>query len=476
MMIFNNKNHPRLFRRRKRNLSCFAAWILCLSIITALFSGPAFAAGWPTAEVTAEAAIVMDADTGAVLFSKNPRERMYPASITKLMTALVVLKYAKLDDKVTFSHDAVYNVDKGSSNAQIEEGDVLTVEDCLYALLLKSANEAANALAEHISGSREAFAELMTQEAAALGCTDTHFVNPSGLPSEEHYTTARDMAIMGMAAFQNEDFLRIDGSTSYKLENLKRVPDGLTIYMEHKMMLPNSKYYDSRVVGGKTGYTLDAGNTLITLAVDNGRRLVSVVLKDKNPAHYLDTKTMLDIAYNETENIKISDSFFDLEGIRERLIADTIVTEECKTSDLHIKGDAVASVPLGTQESELSYKLEYNLEASAPSQAVAEIQYLLADQVVGRNYLEKEPSIKVLIEDAPTTTKVAVAAISISGFTILAAVLFVLFGGGAAIQVKNIHDDKKRSRRMKERRRQRLEEMNITEEEFREMVDKKRQK
>ena len=167
---------------------------------------------------------------------------------------------------MTFSHDAVYNVDRGSSNAQIEEGDVLTVNDCLHALLLKSANEAANALAEHVAGSREAFAEMMNEKAKELGCTETHFQNPSGLQDENHYTTARDMALIGMAAFQNKEFLEIEKNLSHTLGNLKRRPEGNTIYMEHKMMLSNTKFYDKSVVAGKTGYTQIAGNNLISLA------------------------------------------------------------------------------------------------------------------------------------------------------------------------------------------------------------------
>ena len=167
--------------------------------------------------------------------------REYPASITKVMTALVVLEHASLEDKVTFSHDAVYNVDRGSSNAQIEEGDVLTVNDCLHALLLKSANEAANALAEHVAGSREAFAEMMNEKAKELGCTGTHFQNPSGLQDENHYTTARDMALIGMAAFQNKEFWRLKKSESYFREF--KAPSGgkYEFTWSIKMMLSNNK-------------------------------------------------------------------------------------------------------------------------------------------------------------------------------------------------------------------------------------------
>lgn len=455
-----------------RVLSC----LLLMSIFLGLLPIYARAATWPVTELTAAAGIVMDADTGAVLFEKNSREKLYPASITKIMTALVVLKHAKLTDKVSFSHDAVYNVDCGSSNAQIEEGDVLTVEDCLYALLLKSANEAANALAEHISGSREGFAELMNEEAEKLGCTNTHFANPSGLAAENHYTTAEDMGKICIAAYQNEDFLKIEESRSHKLPAMRRVPEGLTIYMEHKMMLPNSVYYDSRVVAGKTGYTKASGNTLATLAADGDRHLVAVVLGDKNPGHYIDTKLLLDLGFRETENLMLSREFLNIEELKARLITDTIVEKGLESSALHIKGEMLASVPVGIQEGELSYRLNYNMPSDAPAQSVAEIQYMLREKQVGRSYLTKDQSIRLLLEEAPTGTKAAAAAVTVSGFVILGILGFLLLGGGAALGVKNVHDDRKLSKRMKERRRQRLEELHMTEEEFRALVEEKKKK
>ena len=135
------------------------------------------AVSWPeNASIQADGGIVIEADTGTVLYGKNIHETYYPASITKILTALIVLEHCDLDEIVTFSHDAVYNVEEGSSSAGIDEGDELTVRDCLYALLLASANESANALAEHVSGSREAFAELMNEKAESLGCQDSHFM------------------------------------------------------------------------------------------------------------------------------------------------------------------------------------------------------------------------------------------------------------------------------------------------------------
>lgn len=441
-----------------------------------LFSFSTFAAVWPSAELTAQAGVVLDVDTGTVLFEKNGTERLYPASITKVMTALVVLEHAKLGEKVTFSHDAVYNVDSGSSNAQIDEGDVLTVEDCLYALLLKSANEAANALAEHVAGSRAAFAELMNEKAAELGCTGTHFANPSGLWEEEHYTTAEDMARIGRAAFQNEDFLRIEESRSHRIAPSKRVPEGLMIYMEHKMLLPNSVYYDERVVAGKTGYTLASGNTLLTLAKSGGRRLAAVVLGDKNPAHYTDTRTLLDLGFNQTEKRTLPDSFYNMEMLRNRLVQDTVSEDSLKSSELELKGSRLVSVPLGTEETELHYRLNYNVPENAPQRAVAEIEYLLGDRQVGSDFIVKAQSIRILIEDAPAGTKAAAAAVTLSGFTVLGIVLFALFGGGAAAWARRLHGERQRRKELRENRLRRLRELDMSEEEFRELVEKRRKK
>ena len=149
---------------------------------------------WPSdISIDSDAGIVMDANTGVVLYGKNIHETYSPASITKVLTSLIVLEHCSLDETVTFSESAVYNVESNSSSAGYDTGDTASVKDCLYALLLKSANEAANALAEHVAGSADAFAVLMNEKAAELGCQDSHFANPSGLNNEEHYVSAYDM-------------------------------------------------------------------------------------------------------------------------------------------------------------------------------------------------------------------------------------------------------------------------------------------
>lgn len=246
-------------------------------------------------EILSEGAVVMDAASGQILFEKNGSTRFYPASITKLMTALLVLEHCNLDETVTFSAKATTNLEAGAVSLNLVEGDKLTVRQCLYALLLKSANEVANALAEHVAGSNEAFAKMMNDKARALGCTDTNFVNPSGLNDPNHYTTARDMALIARAAFQNETLCKIDTTLSYQLPATKK-EKARTITMGHKMMYSTDSRYYPGVIGGKTGYTSLAGNTLVTGAERDGVRLIAVVLKS-NGTHYTDTKALLDYGF-----------------------------------------------------------------------------------------------------------------------------------------------------------------------------------
>lgn len=453
--------------------------IIIFSILSPFTATITYAAwNFPYTELIAEAGIVMDADTGAILFQKNADTPEYPASITKVLTALVVLDNCQLTDQVTFSHDDVYNVDSGSSNAQIEEGDVLTVEDCLYALLLKSANEAANALACHVAGSREAFAEMMNEKARELGCTSSHFTNPSGLFDENHYTTAHDMALIGIEAMHNEAFMSIDSALSHKLAGTIRNPGGLTVYMEHKMHRDDTKFSDPRVVAGKTGYTKDSGNTLITMASSNGRNLVAVVLKDKNPGHYTDTKALLDLGFNTTENQPVDSSLFNTEDIKNRLVADTIVAGNCQASDLSVKKDMYVSLPIGSTQEGLTYSLNYNLLKSAPTNTVAEIMYQADGITVGRYYVEKEPTVAVATSPQETITEeektVAVAVTSVSVIAIAGIVGFAIFGSGAAIGIKKVHDQHTLDRHMKQRRTERLKDIDMSEDEFMQVLEARR--
>ncbi len=249
-----------------------------------------------TPSIQAEAAILIDASTGKVLYEKNPDEQLYPASITKMMTALLVIENCNLDDKVTFSKIATTNLEAGAVTLNLTEGDVISVRDCLYGLLLKSANEVANGLAEHVGGTVAGFSAMMNARAKELGCTNTNFVNPNGLNDTKHLTTARDMALIAKACFANETFRQINNTLTYTFPATIKNKNTTAISIGHKMLYPSDARYYEGVFGGKTGYTSKAWNTLVTGATKDGVTLIAVVLKAKQ-TQYTDTRALLDYGF-----------------------------------------------------------------------------------------------------------------------------------------------------------------------------------
>ncbi|MDE7224934.1 MAG: D-alanyl-D-alanine carboxypeptidase, partial [Acetatifactor sp.] len=263
--------------------------------------------GWPTGPVvTAESAILMEAETGAVLYAKNIHTRQYPASTTKILTTLIAMEQCSLDEWVTFSREAIYDTPSDSNHIAMDVGQQLTMEDCLNAILIRSANEVAFAVAEHITGtSWQDFAEIMNRRAQELGCVDSHFANPNGLPDENHYTSAYDLAMIGRAFFSNEVLCRIsltsrlhilpnDHMPYEKLENSKNE------------LLPGKTYGYDGLVGAKTGYTNAARSWLVSCAERDGLKLICVVLRDEAPAHYEDTIALFNYGFSNFTRVNVS--------------------------------------------------------------------------------------------------------------------------------------------------------------------------
>lgn len=364
----------------------FFTLFLCLGLFTGLFSMQAFAAPeWPSdVSIQADGGIVMDADTGTVLYGKNMEQRYYPASITKMLTALIVLERCDMDEMVTFSHDDVYNVEAGSSSAGIDEDDVLTVRDCLYALMLASANESANALACHVSGSREAFAELMNEKAASLGCTGSHFANPSGLNDENHYTTAHDMALIAREAIKNPEFLTINNTRSYKLAPTKRSPEGGYVANHHKMLNKNESVYYPGAFAGKTGYTSLAGNTLVTCAKKNDMTLIAVVLNG-HQSHYSDTKAMFDFGFRNFQSLRAVDYETKYKSLENDMTIAGMTAQDSISLELDRNGRVV--IPKDADFTDTQSSLTYSLDSGSPQDAVACILYTYGEHPAGFVYL-----------------------------------------------------------------------------------------
>lgn len=254
--------------------------------------------------LTAESAILMDATTGKILYEKNSRTKQYPASITKLMTLLLALEHGSLEDEITFSHDAVFSIEPGSAHIAIQEGEILTLEQVLYGIMLRSANECANAAAEYVDGSMEKFAEHMTARAKELGCENTNFVNANGLFDENHYTTAYDMALIAQELLKNETYRSMMSNTYYLIPPTNKQPEERPLHGQHQMLNENSLYYYEPAEGGKTGYTVEAQNTLVTYAKQGDTELIAVVLKCNGAQHYVDTKTLFEYGFANYQTVK----------------------------------------------------------------------------------------------------------------------------------------------------------------------------
>ncbi len=332
---------------------------------------PSSLADWPAGPtLEAEAGLLMDAKTGTILFEKNGDEQLYPASITKLMTALLVLENVPLSDVVTFSYEAATSIEYDSSNIAVTDGEQLTVEQCMYALLLHSANEVANGLAEHVAGSMDAFAEMMNNRARQLGCTNTHFVNAHGLHNENHYSSCHDMALIMKELCHNETFIRLSSAEKYTIEPTNKQPEARYLHQSHKM-LTQSEYTYEGTVTGKNGYTPEAGNTLVTYAVRGDMELIAVSMKS-NWKHYADTIAMLDYGFDNFTSHNMADTQIDaLSGLNFLSSSQSIF--DTSAADFKLSDDGWAILPNGVPVSSLGSSLSLNTDS--PQGAFADITY-----------------------------------------------------------------------------------------------------
>lgn len=327
---------------------------------------------WPEGPVvSAESAILIDADSGAILYSKNIHKHQYPASTTKILTTLIASEQSSLDEVVSFSHDAVFGIPRGSNHIAMNEGDTLTMEQCLNAILIRSANEVSYAVAEHIGGTWDSFADMMNKRAKELGCVDSNFVNPNGLPDENHYTSAYDLAMIGRAFFSNEMLCKI--TTTPKLVIPK--PEEDLVDWNQMELLSGHKYAYEYLVGCKTGYTDAARSTLVSCAQKDGMKLICVVLNDENPYHYEDTLALFNYGFSNFDKVNVSrtetkynidnaDSFYsdkDIFGSSEPILS--LNGEDCiilpKAADF---SDTVSTISYDTQSENQAAIITYTYQ------------------------------------------------------------------------------------------------------------------
>lgn len=274
--------------------------------------------GWAQGpQIYSEAGIVMDMDSGAILYAKNIDSPHYPASITKILTALVALENNELTDIVTVTPEDYNFLESGDNHIGLKNKEEITMKDALYGTLLASGNEVAHAVASNTEGGYDHFIEMMNAKCDELGCTNSNFTNSHGLHDDEHYTSARDMALIATAAFQNEEFRTITSTLQYTIPETNITNETRTFQNHHKMLFDWRDQYYEYCVGGKTGYTRDALNTLVTYASKDGVNLVAVVLRTHGLGNiYVDTRAMLDYAYGSFSKVSVTLDTVEAEGLK----------------------------------------------------------------------------------------------------------------------------------------------------------------
>ena len=278
-------------------------FLLSFFILALLFSNLniVYAADTNAPELVSRAAILMDNKTNKILYDKNSNERMFPASTTKILTAILVLENCDLNEIITASYDAVMSIPEGYVTANIDGDEQLTVEQLLQLLLVHSANDAANVLAEYVGGSIESFVYMMNTKVNELGLTNTHFTNAYGLQDDNHYTTAYDLSVIMQYCLKNDDFRRIAGSASCSIPATNK-SDVRSYTSTNQLLVPSNPNYYSYVTVGKTGFTTEAGECLVSCAYKNDLELICVVLGgtvvDGVSTRFSESKTLYEYGFN----------------------------------------------------------------------------------------------------------------------------------------------------------------------------------
>ena len=331
---------------------------------------------WPEGpETESPCIIVMEEETGTVLYEKMADEQHYPASITKIMTALLALENSSMDEVVTFSEDAVYKTEGSSIWRDI--GEKMTMEECLYALMLNSSNDCAYAIAEHVGGSFDNFVQMMNDRAKKLGCQNTHFANPHGLTDPDHYTCCRDMALIAREAYKNENFRIITGTARYVIPPTNKHDEKTYLRNHNELLAPYklTEYVYEYCTGGKTGWTEAAHSTLVTYAEKDGMTLICVVMNTIAPSQWKDSISLYNFCFDNFHVLNVADN-------ENRFEEDTKNAGTLNVNADYVKLDEEGVIVLPKTAEFAEAKPEVTDE-STDKDIVGRISYTFADREVG---------------------------------------------------------------------------------------------
>lgn len=347
---------------------------------------------WPSGpkakSLASDSAIVMELSTGTILYKKNIHKQHYPASITKILTAMLTAENCSLSETVTFSEKAVYGIEGGSSTIYSDVGEKLTVEQCLYAIMLESANEVCLGVAEHVSGSINKFVDKMNARVKELGLKDTHFNNPNGLPDPKHYTSAYDMAVIAREAMKNCVFRKVTATRSYVMPKTN-THKTTRYWRNHHQMINGYKYpeYEYKYcIGGKTGYTNAAGNTLVTFGEKDGMELVCVVMKSSGPPsvpnEYTDSTKLLNYGFEKYQKCTVNEKNSDINKDLFNNYDSYFDTEE---SPVHLAGESSVVLPKAVKLSQAKQTISYNknVKLQTGDNVIGHVTYTYGNKTVG---------------------------------------------------------------------------------------------
>ena len=380
-----------------------------------------------TPAILSESAVLIDAGSGTILAQKNADKKMYPASLTKIMTAILALELGELTDVITVDDDTPFEID--GSHIALEPGEILTLKDLLHALMLPSANDAASVIAKHYGGSLENFVKIMNQKAKELGAYSTNFTNPHGLHDANHYSTAADLALITKYAMENDAFRKIVSTTKYEIQttNKKDEPRYFTslnkllyntsynqIYVDGVYISPYYEYAN----GAKTGYTPEAGNCLVATAKKDGTELIAVTMKGISLEMYQDSHNLFNYGFEEYESTTLVGKNTFIKNIR-------ITNGDSKEISVITESDLTALIQKNSFDdiksnvyiNDITLPIEKN-------NVVGKIEYTLDDEVIGTVNLICPISVKSSVIESRSSLFIKM--VEFIGFLILFAVFAVL--------------------------------------------------
>lgn len=314
-------------------------------------------------EITATSATVIDCIDGKILYSKNMDEKLYPASLTNVLTAILVVENCNLEDKVTISANAIRNVETGYLTANIKEGEIFTIEQLLNLLLISSYSDVANALAEHVAGDIETFTQKMNEKAKEIGCTHSNFVNCNGEHDTNHYSTSHDMALIAKYAMKYEELRDIAQKTEYSLPATEIYnKSDRNYYTTNEMLKASSKNYYKYAKGIKTGFTTPAGNCLMVYSKKNNMPLVAVVMKSTTQnSRYEDAKNIIEYSYDNNTLRTIATEGTNIQTINVRQ-----GTPDTKKLNVILETNVIAVVKDENKASNIEPQISINENLKAP--------------------------------------------------------------------------------------------------------------